>query len=134
MSIYASLDAPDELHHDAGCDAWEDLGEGVRVLTVLPQPIRPCSCTRALVPLIYQGSHVLPSDADARGGNVDLSSISGHIRREGREPPPNDDQPYPYLRVGVNQARVVLTRDQAALMHRSLGKWLRATRGARLEA
>lgn len=130
MSIYASLDAPSELEHDPGCDVWEALGDGMQMLTILPRPMRPCSCTRAMVPLVYRGSHILPSEADPRGGCVDLSSIPGHIRREGRGVPSNDRQPYPFLRIGVNEAALVLTRAQVARVHRTLGAWLRATRGS----
>ena len=129
MSIYASLEAPSELHHDPDCEVWEQLGDGTRTLQLAPRPARPCSCTRAMVPLVYEGSHVLPSEGDPRGGWVELSSIPGYIRRDGREAPPEDRQPYPFLRVGVNEATVVLTRDQVALVHKTLAAWLRATQG-----
>lgn len=130
MSIYASLDAPDDLDHDADCDVWEHRGPGARTLTLPPGPGRACSCTRARMPLVYQASHILPSETDPRGGHVDLSSIPGHIRREGRAAPPTDEQPYPFLRVGVNEARVVLTREQVQRVYASLGEWLRATGGS----
>ena len=134
MSIYVSLEAPSEFAHDLDCTVWEHFGAGSRALTLLGRSPRPCSCTQAMVPLVYAGSHVLPSDADPRGGYVDLSSIPAHIRREGREPPANDDQPYPYLRVGVNEAKVILTRDQVALVHETLAAWLRDTQGPRPRA
>lgn len=105
MSIYASLPAPSDDGHK---DAYE-------------------------VPLVYQGSHHLPSEDDERGGWVDLALIPGHVRywRDNpgapEETEPDDAPPDPYLRFGVNNETVVLTRRQVELVHETLTEWLIAT-------
>lgn len=53
-------------------------------------------------PIIYQGSHILPSENDKRGGSIDLALIPSHITREGRGDGPEDEIPWPYLRVGMH--------------------------------
>ncbi len=78
-------------------------------------------------PLVYQGSHVLPSEADPRGGHVDLALIPSHITRDGRDDQPEDGAPWPYLRFGVNESTVVLTRSQVEQISVQLEWWLAGT-------
>lgn len=80
-------------------------------------------------PIRYQGSHILPSERDERGGSVELASIGGFVEREGREnEKPHDDSLWPYVRLDVSDedgvAAVVLTAEQAKRLHRGLGEWL----------
>jgi hypothetical protein len=77
-------------------------------------------------PIIYQGSHVLPSDDDSRGGQVHLASIPDHITRDGRDDAPEGSKKQ-FLRLSVNDATIVLTKRQAQRLHDSIGEWL-ATR------
>ena len=69
MSIFASWAAPDDREHEDDCahwlkhdGYWEPSG-------------KPCDCGQPHAPIIYPGSHVLPSDDDPRGGSVDIASI-----------------------------------------------------------
>jgi len=101
VSIYASLAAPDN----------EDADMGI------------------LGPIVYQGSHVLPSDDDERGGFVDIALIPSHITRDGRDDQPEDEAPWPYLRFGVNESTVVLTRDHVLQIAVTLSEWLARTPG-----
>lgn len=59
---------------------------------------------------------------------MDIASIPGHIEREGRddERPADEEPPWPWLRLSVNQGTVILDRTGAELVHRSLGQWLEA--------
>lgn len=80
-------------------------------------------------PITYQGSHVLPSESDERGGSVELASIGGFVERSGREAErPDDDSLWPYVRLDVSDkdgvAAVVLTGEQAKRLHGALGEWL----------
>jgi hypothetical protein len=80
-------------------------------------------------PIRYQQSHILPSDDDPRGGNVDVAFIPGFIERTDRPPLSEDDAPmHPWLRLSVDDATVVLDRKQVARLHETLGRWL-ATAG-----
>lgn len=100
MSIYGSLEAPSEDEREDGTvDA----------------------------PLVYQGSHIPPDErTDPRGGWVDLALIPSHITRDGRDDKPEDAAPWPYLRFGVNESTVVLTRKHVEEIVETLTWWLRA--------
>ena len=74
-------------------------------------------------PIIYQGSHILPSDKDPRGGRVALAAIPDHITRNGRDDAPEGSRK-PWLRLGVNGQTVVLTEHQARRLHNSIRRWL----------
>lgn len=78
-------------------------------------------------PYAYQRSHVLPHETDQRGGTVQLAGIPSHITRAGRDDQPEDDAPWPWLRLSVNQADVVLDRGQVQGMYASMGAWLDQT-------
>ena len=76
-------------------------------------------------PIIYQASHIMPSDDDPRGGSVDVAGIGGFITRDGRAL--CDDYGrlvWPWLRLSVNDETVILDRAQVAGMHEKLGEWL----------
>jgi hypothetical protein len=96
-----------------------------------------------LAPIVYQGSHILPSNQDPRAGRLDLAAIPGHIERTGRpalHDGETEDWPYhPWLRMGAEstdpelpdkQRRYVdflLDREQVDALHTYLGQWLRRT-------
>lgn len=82
-------------------------------------------------PYAYQGSHVLPSEADARDGVVQLAEIPSHITRDGRDDQPADGALWPWLRLSVNQEDAVLDRAQVQGMWESMGAWLEQTGGGR---
>lgn len=92
-------------------------------------------------PIIYQGSHVLPDETDARGGSVDLAHIPGHVRfwRDNPNAPVEDEPETPpcdrFLRLsmhsyegtygeGEGHTTVILTRRQAARLRDSLTEFL----------
>ena len=60
-------------------------------------------------PIVYRGSHILPSDADERGGLVMLALIPSFINRTGDDGP-EDEAPLPWLRLSV-AARIVTEED-----------------------
>lgn len=59
-------------------------------------------------PWIYQGSHILPSMDDPRGGSVGLAEVPSHITRDGRDDQPEDGRPWPWLRLSVVEDGVVI--------------------------
>ena len=120
MSIYGSLPAPDDSEHEDSCARWDKRDNCWEISD------RPCDCQQPDTPLVYQGSHVLPADTEARGGTVDLALIPSHITRDGRDDQPEDEKPWPYLRLGVNEQTVVLTVRNARQIHATLSEWLAA--------
>lgn len=66
-------------------------------------------------PIVYRGSHILPSDDDERGGMVMLALIPSFINRTGDDGP-EDEAPLPWLRLSgrVQQELVALARRSAA--------------------
>lgn len=127
MSIYGSMSAPDDSDHEDGCAIYveDPPGSGCYEFSG-----KPCDCGQPDAPLVYQGSHVLPSDTDKRGGVVDIAFIASHVTRDGRDDRPEDETPWPYLRLGVNEGIVVLTVRNVQQIHASLTEWLDAV-GAR---
>lgn len=127
MSIFASMQAPCDRDHTDECalwdktepDSWEFSG-------------RPCDCGQPGAPIVYKGSHVLPEETDERGGWVDIALIPPHVRywRENPDAPthtePDTDThpPEPFLRWGVNNDTVILTREQVKEIHAELTWWL----------
>ncbi|MDG4792104.1 hypothetical protein O7626_40530 [Micromonospora sp. WMMD1102] len=85
-------------------------------------------------PILYQGSHVLPADNDARDGVLLLCQIPGHISRDGRDLSDGDRTVWPWLRLSLHgpggDATVVLDREQVERIHAYLGDWLRSARSA----
>jgi hypothetical protein len=130
MSIYGSLPAPDNEHLE-GCAKWvRDLKEAFEGMitergTYGLDDSQPCTCGRPDTPLVYKGSHVLPSATDERGGWVDIACIAGFITRDGRDESAGDyDSPWPYLRFGVNEQTVVLTERNVRQIADTLNEWL----------
>lgn len=122
MSVYGTIWSADEDHAD-DCGAWvqheyhRELGDG------------PCTCGLRNAPIVYQGSHILPSETDRRGGHVSLALIPGFITRDGRDDGPDDENgSWPWLRLSVGQDDAVLDEPLAASLHTALGEWLRARR------
>ena len=87
---------------------------------------KPCTCGSS--PLEYQGSHVLPSKKDKRGGVIGIAAIPGHIKRPGRKAVSDDMHPYhPWLRLSLDDAHqnaVILTRKQVEKLRDALNTWL----------
>ena len=130
MSIFASWAAPDDREHEDDCahwlkhdGYWEPSG-------------KPCDCGQPHAPIIYQGSHVLPSDDDPRGGSVDIASIPEHIERDDRPELP-EGTPKPWLRLGLyqhtasdgsdlhpGQATLILDRRGVQTMRDAFDAWL----------
>ena len=133
MSIFGSHEAPDDSEHTDECGGWRKEGD-------LWSFDGPCDCGQPDAPLVYQGSHVLPSDGDKRGGFVDIASIPSHVTRDGRDALFALDsfgggfviQSFAaywfYLRFGVNQETVILTRRNVAQVAGTLAEWLGAVR------
>jgi hypothetical protein len=88
-------------------------------------------CTCGACPVLFQGSHVLPSNRDKRGGCIMLAGIRGHITRNGKDDGPENEW-HPWLRLSVFELgsdSVVLTRKQAEKLRDSITKWLEVLRG-----
>ncbi len=137
MSIFATALHFDADDHHEGCRRWvacgkqEALDAGRAMFGVgwwRYDPDQPCTCQAG--PLRYQGSHVLPSDDDPRGGCVEVGMIPGFIEREGRvlDGAGPDDLPcWPWMRLSVHEGTAVLTRTQVAEIHAYFGEWLNNT-------
>lgn len=129
MSIYGSLPAPND-DHEEGCAKWVKDHKAFEGLITEHgsygfDDTKRCTCGRPDAPLVYQGSHVLPSETDQRGGHLDIASIPGFISRDRAEERDGDyDSPWPYLRFGVNEQTVVLTERSVRLVADTLNEWL----------
>ncbi len=86
----------------------------------------PCTCRSS--PLIYQGSHVLPSDRDKRAGEVGFSAIRGHVTKRGRKKLKSEDSWHPWIRFHLDtkevRGSVVLTKKQVEKLRDALTKYL----------
>ena len=137
MSIYASLAAPCD-DHSVKCDVYVEDPPGSRCYEFTDAP---CTCGLKAAPIVYEGSHVLPSDDDRREGSIDLALIPGHIEREGRPAVSEWSPPHPWLRLGIytassreqyegkpyvsgGHATVVLDRRQVEQVRDTLTEWL----------
>lgn len=63
---------------------------------------------------------MFPSDNDPRSGSVDLAHIPGFVTRSGVE----RDRPWPWLRLSVNDAVVLLDEGQVRQIRDYLTTWL----------
>ncbi len=134
MSIWASLEAPDD-DHPVECAVYVETPPGNHSYEFSENP---CDCGQPDAPIIYQDSHVLPSLTDPRGGEVDLALIPPHVRywRENpdgpvsSEPDIDTSPPEPFLRFGVNEGTVILDRRAVQKIHETLTWWLNATEAA----
>lgn len=125
VSIWATSLVFDSSDHADGCP---------RLVPV--DPDRPCTCR--VGPIRYQGSHVLPSDGDERGGYLDFAEVPGFISRADRRLCGPDDQcrdpdccrrVWPFLRVALGRDVGVLDRGQVEGLHAYLGRWLQRASG-----
>ena len=123
MSIYCtSLAIGDE--HLPRCSRMKKIGRKFYSY----DESKPCTCGES--PILYLGSHVLPTILDKRGGSLHLAFIPGHITRGGRDDKPEGGNPYPWLRVsmfGAKNDSLILTRKQAEKLLDALNKWLKWT-------
>jgi hypothetical protein len=119
MSIYSTIfDIGGE--HSPRCARMEKLKSKVYRVDDSKQ------CTCGASPIVYQGSHILPSNRDERGGCVMLAGIRGHITRNGKDDGPENEW-HPWLRLSVfdlGSDSVLLTRKQAEKLRRVLTEWL----------
>lgn len=77
-------------------------------------------------PYVYEASHVLPEPDGERGGHIDVAALSRFVRYY-REHPRGKDEPdgvEPWLRLGVNDATVILDASQVRALHATLAEWL----------
>lgn len=134
MSIYATWLVLDECEHEEDCGIWVESDPGCFEAT------GRCDCGRPRSPLVYEGSHVLPSDDDRRGGHVLACAIPDHITRDGRDDapegalkdwlrlsvgnPPSVEQRRGKPYVPGGQAVVVLDRAHVTELRDTLTAWL----------
>lgn len=122
MSVWGTIWWADEDHP-------EDCGIWVRHEHHLEMGDGPCTCGLRNAPIVYQGSHILPAATDPRGSSVSLAEVPGHITRDGRDDGPEDETGvWPWLRLSVGQADVVLDEQLVVSLHQALGEWLEARR------
>jgi hypothetical protein len=134
VSIYATWLHLDDTHTDE-CAIWVETSDGCF------EPIGgPCDCGIPMCPLVYEGSHILPSDDDQRGGSVDVAGIPDFITRDGRDDAQGTGlKDWLRLSVGALPSKliykgrpyqlggyvaVVLTRPQVEMMRDTLTAWL----------
>ncbi|MGW1468276.1 hypothetical protein ACWCPT_28470 [Streptomyces sp. NPDC002308] len=97
-------------------------------------------------PVVYQGSHVNPSDDDPRAGRLEIAAIPNHCHPDVRfrdplgsvdDPADAHGLPVEFLRLSVDQptdvrpdgdavgrATVILDRAQVEHLHSTLAEWL----------
>jgi hypothetical protein len=136
LSIYATILDLSADEHDDDCAVWVETSPGL-----FDRSGKPCDCgDRKRGPIVYEGSHVLPSDDDRRGGSIDLASIPDFITRDGRddaqgqglkdwlrlgvhsEPSREQYQGKPYVAGG--DATVILDRPLVEALRDELTAWL----------
>jgi hypothetical protein len=130
VSIYASWSGLDCEHED-GCAFWVEVSDGL----FERGSEADCTCGLPRAPLIYQGSHVLPSADDPKGGYVEIASIPDHITRPGRDD--GGEGPKDWLRLSVGSVplpgeepreaesdSLVLTRKQVEIVRDEMTEWL----------
>lgn len=115
MSIYCTtFDLG--LEHSLRCKRLRRVGREYR-----QDDSKPCTCGSC--PIKYQGSHILPSDRDERGGHFDLGAIPSHITRNGRDDAP-EGRWHSWLRLSVNDETIILTSKQVSGLRDALDLWL----------
>jgi hypothetical protein len=130
MSVWGTTWDADGDNHANNCSRWSPpVKTGPGAWTSALDGSRPCDCGQPGSPITYLGSHILPSQDSERSGIVSLALIPSHITRDGRDDQPDDEQPWPYLRLSVGEEDAVLDEQLARSMHEALGEWLKE-RGA----
>lgn len=154
MSIYASwlTIADDEHAHDCAkyrllgeyrlSDGWGDgwamvtnSGTPGMHLAYARVPDASCTCGNP-APIVYQGSHVNPSEGDPRGGSVDFAAIPNHCHPSVRGSESDEGPPVEFARLSVHEdqstyhggqpgyATVVLERAQVEKLRDTCTQWL----------
>lgn len=135
MSIYGTILFFDQWHED-GCAVWVEDPPGSNSYRLGE---RACTCGLPGSPYVYEGSHVLPSATDRKGGSLDLAMVPAHITRDGRDD--GAEGPKDWLRLSLtNQASteqyegkpyvpagastIVLNRRHAEELRDALTDWL----------
>lgn len=133
MSVWGTIWAADGDDHANDCGRWKPLGKTApHNWSFELDETRPCTCGQPDSPIVYRGSHILPSAEDPRGGSVQLAAIPPHISRDGRDDGPDDGvTPWPFLRLSVGQEDAVLDEAQARQLRDALDGWLRQCGGER---
>jgi hypothetical protein len=137
MSIYATWLSLSAGNHEDGCAVYVEDPPGSACFEFSG---KPCDCGTPRAPLVYEGSHVLPSDSDRRGGGIDVAGIPDFIERDGRDdaqgsglkdwlrmsvhsdPSTETYEGEPYVRGG--DADVVLDRRGVEELRDTLTAWL----------
>jgi hypothetical protein len=128
MSIYGTTVSFNADEHEEACAIYVETSPSVYEFSG-----RACNCGTPSAPLVYQGSHVLPSLGDERGGTFELAEIPSFIQRDGQENGEEGalkdflrvdvDQHFDVLRV-VPPQTVVLDRSQVEELRDYLSSWL----------
>lgn len=147
MSIYATWLSIDDHDHKPECAHWEPCSEheaeAARITMVTSDgrcfrwvPDVACTCGSP-PPLVYQGSHVVPSQDGPRGGSVSFCAIPNFCHPSVRGTDADTGPPVDYARLWVtedpatyghgehgNGAVVVLDRKQVERLRDTLTLWL----------
>lgn len=124
MSIYATWLRLFAGEHEESCAVWVETPPGSGTFRFSK---KPCDCGMPRAPIAYQGSHVLPSDDDPRGGTVDVAAIPDFITRDGRDDARGEGlKDWLRLSVYADGDAVVLTRRHVRLLRDTLTEWLDA--------
>lgn len=127
MSVWGTIWDADGGDHTDACAMWVPGRDGV---TFEFDRQRKCTCGCPAAPIIYRGSHLLPSDTDQRGGHVSLAEVPGHITRDGRDDGPDDQYGvWPWLRLSVGQEDAILDEALVRSLRDALDGWLTARGG-----
>lgn len=137
MSIYATwLMLGGENHDVERCAAYFEESPGCWDFTG-----KACDCDAWQErPLVYEGSHHLPSDSDPRGGLLEVGAIPDHVTHTGRDDAP-EGALKDWLRIGISSensrtqfeakpyqkagaATVVLSRPLVEKLRDTLTTWL----------
>lgn len=124
MSVYGTWLRLSHDEHEHGCAVWVENPPGSDCFEWSHEP---CDCGQPKSPLLYQGSHVLPSNDDERGGWLDVAGIPDYITRDGRDDAHGTGLK-DWLRLIMGdqdgKATLVLTRQQVQELRDVLTLWL----------
>ena len=133
MSIWASLDAPDD-DHGRNCGIYTPMRDGAgKIVKGCFDLGGTCDCGMVNQPIRYVHSGHYPSVEDGRDGCIDVAMIPPHITKDGKD---DGKESHPFLRFGVWGERdgqqvghtVVLTRGQAVRLQKTLNWWIASTK------
>jgi hypothetical protein len=87
-------------------------------------------------PYVYQGSHVVPAEADPRGGSLEIGSIPNFLHHDADQNAEDLSRRVEFIRIGITEdsstyhggepgdATVVLDRRQVTELRDTLTQWL----------